>query len=349
MADQELLVKAIQYVIRVYPGLRVRFTEHNGSPVKYLVDDFEPVVERIDLSAQGEEKYLEWAAEQSIKPLPMLDAAPYRIAVADVGNGTAFIYTNYHHIAVESGGADLVHRQVLKVYEALLAGKEPECPDLPALDAARIEEQRYLSSKECDVDKTYWHSLFETIPEPMDVAGRPTATSMKLDMLTHCFAPSVTKLLMEYCSRERISPFRVVAGALGIVLSRTLRRNDVVMGTATANRHPSELRDTVGMYVSTCVLRLQIDGHRNFKETVVQAADTLRNAIAHERYPYDLLSSDLRRKAGEAPDLIGFTLVEMVRLPLPSPAEIITHCHGESLILRIPSLSVFPEPYPMIF
>lgn len=332
MADPGKLEEAIRFVVQTYPSLRTRFTEQNGNPVKYLVDDYEARIERLDFTGRGEEAYLAWAAEQSSTPLPMLDDTPYRLAVAEAGNGTVFLYSNYHHIVVDGGGSDLVQRRVIDVYEALLEGRQPQAHDTPPLTSAFDEEQRYLSSEACAADRDYWHTVFETIPEPMDVAGRPSAQSIQLQMHTHRFSPGTTRALLEYCSRERVSPFRVVLAGMGIVFSRTLRRQDTVLGTATANRHPAELREAVGMFVSTCALRMQIEPELAFQEVVGLASNTLRQAVAHERYPYDRLSSELRQRTGEAPDLIACTLVEMVRAPLPDYVEVITHCHGESLI-----------------
>jgi non-ribosomal peptide synthetase component F len=357
MADPETLAEAVRFVALTTPGLHVRFTEKDGVPCKYLVDDYGPLIERIDFSHEGEKAYLAWAEEQSAKKLPMLDDTPYRLVVADAGSQTVFLYTNYHHIAVDGVGSDLIQQWVIAAYEALKAGRTPEPHPTPDLAAAFEAEQLYLSSEECAADRDYWHAVFETIPEPMDVSGRPTAQSIELQMLTHRFSLETTEAFTTYCSREKVSPFRVILAAMGIVLARTSRRQDIVLGTATANRHPETLRNTVGMFVSTCALRMQVEADLRFQEVVSLAGDCVRQALAHERYPYDVLSSELRQRNGEAPDLIACTLVEMVRAPLPDYAEVIIHCQGESRIslacyLKFPHRnepSAFPVEMTMMF
>ncbi|MFP4049146.1 MAG: condensation domain-containing protein, partial [Desulfovermiculus sp.] len=246
MADTDTLARAVRFVFTNTPGLQVRFTEQDGEACKYLDPDFEPAIERLDFRSQGEEAYLAWVGEQSHIPQPMLDAPPFRVAVADAGNGIAFFYSNFHHIAVDGGSNTLVHRLVHDAYTVLQAGKQPEVPSYPDIKMALEAEKEYVDSPEFAQDKEYWNTVFETMPEPLDLAGRPASGSFKLETLTQKLRPATQKSLLEFCAREKVSPFRVVLAALGIVLSRTLRREDLVLGTATANRHPRELHDAVG-------------------------------------------------------------------------------------------------------
>ncbi len=334
-ADAGLLSQAVRYVAANAPGLQVRFTEQDGQPVKCMAPAAEPpeeYVEHLDFSEQGEDAYWAWAEEQATQPLPMLDARPYCLAVADAGGGTAFFFANYHHIAADGGASDTVFHWVTRSYEALRQGQDPE--PIPLVDPALAykAEQEYLDSGQRAEDEKYWNVLFESIPEPMDIAGKPATGSLALDHVSRRFGPDTTRLLLAWCAENRVSPFRVVLAAMGAVLFRTLRREDVVLGTATANRHPAKLRDAVGMFVSTCAMRMQVEPDLTFQQLVDKASHTVRQTVAHERYPYDMLTANLRQRTGEAPDLIAATLVEVVRAPLPDYAEVRLHSHGESLI-----------------
>lgn len=62
------------------------------------------------------------------------------------------------------------------------------------------------------------------------------------------------------------------------------------------------------------------------------ASQCVRDTLAHQRYPYDMLAADIRSRLGEAPDLVSCTLVEMVRTPYADYAEAVPHHYGESLI-----------------
>jgi fengycin family lipopeptide synthetase D len=332
MADPERLHRALLQVIAQTPGLRVVFTQKDGEPRKYVSKDFVPPIERVDFSKKGEQAYLEWARQQAATPLPMLDRPPYRLVIADVGDGTTYLFTNYHHIAADGGASDLVFRRVLHAYEALAQNETPQFPAPLPLSAAYDSEQDYFRSERFKADKEYWNTLLKTVPDPMDIAGRQSSGPLTMDRVLRRFSPSTSRMLLNFCTENRVSPFRVVLAAMSVVLSRTLRRNDLVFGTATANRHPRELHEAFGMHVSTCAMRMDVDGEMSFERLVQDAARSVRTTVAHERYPYDVLASDLRARTGEAPDLLSCTLVEMVRTPYPDYAEAVFHHHGESLI-----------------
>jgi len=330
-ADPELLARAVEFVFKNTPGLQVRFTEQDGMAQKYLSPESEPEIEHLDFRESGEDAYIAWAEQQAKLQVPMLDSPPYQVAVADAGNKIAFVFAKFHHIALDGGACNLVHRRVLDAYQALAAGEQPELSRDPDVALAFESEQEYLGSEQFEGDREYWNSVFQNLPEPLHISHRGPTDCLYLDSVKHQLSTRTRKALLEFCSTHKVSPFRVVLAALAIVLSRTLRREDLVLGTATGNRHPGELQNAAGMFVSTLALRMQVQPDSGFQDMVDLARDTMRSAVEHERYPYDLLTDDLRRRTGETRDLIGCSLVEVVQAPLPENAKYMIHNQGESL------------------
>ena len=332
LVDLERLHKALSLVIHNTPGLHVVFHERDGEACKRIVEDFEPVIEELDFSEGGEPAFLEWAQAQAETPIPMLNALPYRLGIADVGDQIGYLFSIYHHIAADGGASDLIFRRVIQTYEELEKGEPVQFKEPPPLTAAYASEREYFTSDQCEKDKTYWNTLFETVPDNMDIAGKPATESLTLQAQDHRFSAKASKALLAYCHEHKVSPFRVVLAAMSLVLCRTLRRSDVVLGTATANRYPMALSEAAGMFVNTCAMRLNVEEDATFAELVQHASQSVRNTLIHGRYPYDSLTADIRNRVGEAPDLVSCTLVEMVRTPYAEYAEAVPHCHGESLI-----------------
>ncbi|MFW6324424.1 MAG: condensation domain-containing protein, partial [Desulfovibrionales bacterium] len=124
---------------------------------------------------------MEWENKKAETPLPMLDCLPYRLAIADVGDGTSYLFTNYHHIAADGGASDLVLRLVLQAYETLGTGGTPKFSDPLPPSAAFDSEQKYFRSEQFEADKEYWNTLFEAVPDPMDIAGRPAPKTLTME------------------------------------------------------------------------------------------------------------------------------------------------------------------------
>lgn len=332
LVDIERLRKALRLVIEQTVGLQVVFTVEDGVPCKRIDQTLKPEIELLDFSREGEQRYLAWAQVQAEQPLPMLDTLPYRLGIADVGGQTAYLFSIYHHILADGTSSDLVFRRVIQVYEALGKEETIEFPQPLPLQTAFDAEKEYLDSADCEDDKAYWNTLFETVPDPLDISGRPLSAAIATASCHHRFSTRNGEALLAYCAENRVSPFRVVLAAMYLVLARTLRRDDLVIGTGTANRYPKQLIDSVGMFVSTTAIRMKVDGDATFSELVRNTSQCVRDTLAHQRYPYDMLTADLRERFGEAPDLVACTLVEMVRSPYADYAESVIHRHGESLI-----------------
>ncbi|WP_419784269.1 amino acid adenylation domain-containing protein [Maridesulfovibrio sp.] len=340
--DINILRQAVLIAIENIPGLHVVFSEKNGEPVKYIDNALEPSVGLRDFREGGEQAYLDWAEQQSGMQTPMLDCLPYGLTVADAGSGVVFLYFRGHHIAIDGGGVDFFFRRIMQVYEALKDGGEIKFDPVPELDAAYKDEQEYLQSEKCREDSGYWNSKFETSPDPMDIAGRVETAALKLDAYGHLFSRKASRELLAFCSANRVSPFRVVLAAMSAVLSRIMRREDVVFGTGIANRYPAELRDSVGMYVNTCAMRMEVEPQISFGELVKSASSTVRECLARGRYPYDKLAADIRERSGDVPDLMSCTLVEFVYNNMPDYVEPVLHNHGESLV-ALTAFMTFPR------
>ncbi len=332
LVDLERLRKALRLVIDQTAGLHVVFTLQDGVPCKRIDENLNPEIEMLDFSREGEKAYLAWAQAQAEQPVPMLDALPYRLGIADVGDETAYMFSIYHHILADGTSSDLIFRRTIQAYEALAKGESVKFPQPLPPQTAFDAEQQYLESADCKEDREYWNKLFETLPEPLDISGRSVPESMTTASFDHRFSTRNGEAFLTYCNKNRVSPFRVVLAAMYLVLARTLRRDDIVIGTGTSNRYPKELIDSVGMYVSTSAMRLKVDGDATFADLVRDASQCVRDTLAHQRYPYDRLAADLRERFGEMPDLVSCTLVEMVRTSYADYAETVTHRHDESLI-----------------
>ena len=330
-AHPDRLVSAVEYVVANTPGLHVVFSEQDKEPVKNYDHGLSPEIRLLDFTDKGEKAYLQWAEEQAGRVLPMLDALPYCLAVADTGQGTAYVFFCIHHIACDGTSLNLFLQRVIQANDALGKGQTIDFAPGPAIGTALECEQSYLNSAQFEEDKRHWAAALETVPDPLDIAGRMGSGSLKLNFYEHKFSGETAGALLEYCSDQRVSPYRVALAAMGVVFSRLLRREDLLLGTGLANRYEAELNQAHGMFVNTCPMLLQVAPETSFGELVKETSRTVRETIAHGRYPYDMLLADIRNRTGGTPDLIACTLVEYVRDPYPDTVEHVFHFHKESL------------------
>ncbi|MFW6029453.1 MAG: amino acid adenylation domain-containing protein [Halanaerobiales bacterium] len=72
--------------------------------------------------------------------------------------------------------------------------------------------------------------------------------------------------------------------------------DDISIGIPIYNRRGKKEKETIGMFVSTVPIRMKIDHKNTFLEICQELAREHKNSFRHQRYPYNLLLSELKKK-----------------------------------------------------
>ena len=109
----------------------------------------------------------------------------------------------------------------------------------------------------------------------------------------------------------RTTPFKLALSALGIYLARRYRSKSVPVLAAYANRRnlPEGLEKTMGMLFSTLVLKMDYQPQMDFALMVAESDRVLKEALAHGRYPLNMLTEELVRKGESISRLWNFSVV----------------------------------------
>ncbi|MEN8190849.1 MAG: amino acid adenylation domain-containing protein, partial [Thermodesulfobacteriota bacterium] len=179
-------------------------------------------------------------------------------------------------------------------------------------------EQDYLDSGDFEEDKDYWLNHFKTAPEMVELVPRTTTEDLEHEMFRLQLDDDRNRRIFSFCRDKDQSPFRVFLAVLYTCLARRSGKTDISIGSASFNRANGRVPDSVtGMFVSTIPFRLQGELERSFSDLLGDVRTSVKEALTHQRYPYDLLIKELRESQGDAPDLMPVSLVQFVRPELP--------------------------------
>ena len=320
LADLE---RALNAVLAANDGLRLRIVERDGATLQWVAPHEHVRLEALDFSGdEGDARHHAWASAVAAQPFALLDRPLYWFRALQLPGGVTALYAKIHH-ALSDGGTFLLFADQIS-HGLVTASPQEKAPSY--LDYL-AEEHRYLESAQCVGDRTRWLERFCSLPDEVELPfcstpggdGRKGIAARRISLSV---PTEIRAAMRAYATARRSSVFKLVSGALAFLLSRLGRTDDVVIGAVNHGRSATT-RETMGMFVSTFPLRVNLDSEISFEALTDMVGrdinDTLKN---HARYPFDMLMGDLREVHGRAPgdfrkiNLVGHPDTELPHVQL---------------------------------
>ena len=183
-------------------------------------------------------------------------------------------------------------------YEALSQGQQPLLPELEIQYADYTMWQReWLQGEVLAQELDYWkNKLAGELPVlqlPTD-RPRPAVQTFNGKQENMTLSPTLSKAVRELGKNEGTTLYMTMLAAFKTLLYRYTQQEDVLVGTAIANRNRNEIEDLIGFFVNTLVLRSDLSGDPTFQEVLGQVRRTTLEAYAHPDLPFEKLVEALQ-------------------------------------------------------
>ncbi|GGK49803.1 non-ribosomal peptide synthase/polyketide synthase [Nocardia camponoti] len=203
-----------------------------------------------------------------------------------------------HHIAADGVSLQVLVRDVLTAYRAVVDGVAPAWAPLSVQYADYSLWQRALLGSEADAGSlasreiAFWERTLAHLPDQLELpSARTRPTEPTLRGARHHFTIDVDlhRDLAALAAREGASLFMVLHTALAVLLSRMSGTADIAIGTGVAGRGDRAIDDLIGMFVNTLVLRTEVDPAAPFTTALGHTREVDLAAFAHATVPFDRL------------------------------------------------------------
>ncbi|MGZ4164761.1 MAG: non-ribosomal peptide synthetase, partial [Tumebacillaceae bacterium] len=203
-----------------------------------------------------------------------------------------------HHIIADGWSLGVLLRDVQALYAAQKDGVAPNVVPLPATYAEHVAWQReWLESAEGTQQSAFWlEKLRGELPVlslPTDRPRPPVQTyagatrSIKL-------GAELTRELKQLAVQEGATLYTVLLAAYQVLLYRYTGQEDLLVGSPSAGRNRAKDAQVMGYFVNPVVMRASVTGDVSFAEFFAQVRQQVREALAHQEYPFALLVEKLQ-------------------------------------------------------
>ena len=174
-----------------------------------------------------------------------------------------------HHICSDGWSIKVFLDEFAALYQAFLAGKPSPLPELAVQYADWAGWQRELLQGEfLEKQLAYWRRQLSGSPPvlelPNDQPRSPVQTFCG-DRRTLELSRELKDQLSKLSQHEGVTLFMTLMAAFQTLLYRYTGRDDIVVGSPSANRNRSETESLIGFFVNTIVLRTDFSGNPIFR------------------------------------------------------------------------------------
>ncbi|MBC8062862.1 MAG: amino acid adenylation domain-containing protein [Clostridiaceae bacterium] len=294
--DYFILEKAINIFVEKNDAMRIQVVEDNGIPKQYVSIYSYSEIDFFDFNNCDIKQYYFWNEEQTKKPFKLNDSVLYYFAIVKLKEDLFAIFAKTHHMISDAWSMNLLASQILEYFKCLDNNAKISSAHKPSYLDYVLGEEEYKFSKKMDKSKEFWDKKFETIPEFISFKPEQSIKGTSAKRKTFILSECDTKGIQGYCNKMKISIFTLFISVFSVYLSRKTGCEDLVVGIPILNRAGIKEKDTVGMFINSIPLRLQVNHNMEFEAYLNNIARELNSCFRNQKYNYDMILSNFRSK-----------------------------------------------------
>jgi amino acid adenylation domain-containing protein len=300
--DQHALEESLRIIIDRHESLRTAFKDVNGTPNAVVQPLGDWVITRVSLrdvpEGARQVEVFRLAATESQRPFDLSRGPLVRATLYELGPGDYVLLVIMHHIAADGWSLGVFVRELSRLYPAFLDGQANPLEPL-ALQYGDYADwhRRWLESGVLASELPYWK---RTLASPLPVTELPLDHTRPPIQTRHghrsvfMIPEQLTEQLKQFSAHEQVTLFMTLFAAFQVLLYRYSGQQDVVVGTAVANRDRPELANLIGFFVNNLVLRTDLSGNPTVRECLARVRQVALDGFVHQDVPFDRLVEVLR-------------------------------------------------------
>ncbi len=294
--DVAALQATLDRIVARHENLRTHFVAIDGVPYQQIGPGNSGfALRREDLSGlpvdEREASVAALTASEARAPFELSTGPLIRGQLLTLADDEHVLLVTQHHIVTDGWSLSILVREVATLYTAFRLGETDPLPPLEIQYADYAQWQRnWLQGEELTRQLEFWRDQLSGAPALLDLPldrARPAVQSHAGGAVPFMLSPSLTASLLAFSQRHGVTLFMTLLAAWGLLLSRLSGQQDVVIGTAVANRQRREVEGLIGFFVNTLGLRLRFDEQPTVASLLAQVKETTLGAFAHQELPFE--------------------------------------------------------------
>jgi hypothetical protein len=282
------------------------FPAVNDQPVQIIQPPTQFHLPLVDLSrlsdAEREREANRLAQEETLRRFDLGVGPLVRPTLLRLSDEEHVIICSMHHIVGDGESFEVIIAEMSQLYSGFTEGQQSELAELSVqyVDYAAWQRQ-WLTGEVLEERLEYWRRQLADAPERMSLPqrrARPKVQAFGGNRHQLNLTAEQTEALREVSRQEGMTLFMTMLSGFVLLLNMYTDDEDIVVGSAYANRERAEAERLIGILTLTLVLRVNLNGAETFLDVMKRVRDVCLDAYAYQ-VPPELLREDLAKRGEE--------------------------------------------------
>ena len=294
--------QTIQEIIERHEILRSRFEQEGDQVFQVVSEVYDVPLKEVDLSEiepeLREEKALEIAYEDALKPFNLQEDLLIRFQLVQMDSDEYMVLFNMHHIASDGWSMNVLARDFCTIYKAIHKDGVTDLPQLRVQYADFANWQKeWLQGEVLAEQLEYWKNQLADIPAvhnlPLDKL-RPQRQTYSANSFKRRISSDQFSEVISFCKAYDVTLFMFLQTALSVLLGHYSNQKDIIIGTPIAGRNHKDTEDLIGFFLNTLVLRTNLENNPSFEKLLEANKQTILDAYTYQHLPYEMLVEEIK-------------------------------------------------------
>lgn len=307
--DKVVIEQVFERLIRRHESFRTYFKEIDNRPVQVICPRRRLNLEMIDLlDLPGEERAnsrQKCFRDESVVPFDLGTAPLMRAKLIKCKEDEFDLILNIHHIIFDGWSMEILEKEFHLIYESVKKGDTNE-PGLEPLgiqykDFAAWNNRLLADENKMQAAKTFWKNQLSgdngNSPSPLalpyDSPGKEDENKESAGYRL-VISGEITNRLRTIARQGNASLFMVLLAGFNLFLSRVSSQKDIILAVPGAARQHEDLKNIIGFFVNTLILRSRIDPHEAFPHFLARVQENVSGVLEYQSYPLELICKELK-------------------------------------------------------
>ena len=293
--DVDLFKQSIKQLIDRHEILRTQFVEIDGLPWQKVMDGKGLLVDMdlVDLTNEQSPASAEREIRRKLAnhPFSLNEWPLIRLTLIKTKEAYRLLYS-MHHIITDGWSMEIFAKDIQAIYRSALTGG---LHSLPALSTQYKDYANWqndlLRNERMKEQEQYWRLQLDGILPALQLPGDHEWDDAGTDDRARSFRLIIDKDLKNktgtFLLSKKVSLFALFIACFKVVLHRITGETDIIIGVPVANRDHDDVKNLIGFFLNTIMLRDRIEKGSNFETFLEQVNTTLLNGLENQSYPFE--------------------------------------------------------------